>query len=262
MPYLHSPVVATNVPSMSMIAWSKKASGCSVQMRTSSKMSSSAWTSAAVKRRQKSLAVVGSGMRRPPKAVTKTSSLRRSSMSWPSELLAHLVERARRRPNVGGSRPLHEGNPRRTGPMVATSGRGGNSSRRIGSATADDRRRRRHRRHPARRSCQGGWRPHLGGGRHSVAGAPAWRSPASDRGIRTQMAGDACGRRRPPRSTARLDRPKMGKHVNRTPAGHRSGPMEGIVAAVSCQELAICFDLPGELHLVPVPFRLLLLLLE
>src|SRR5262249_62342109 len=66
MPCLHAPVVATKVPSMSMIAWSKKASGCWDQtpMRTSSKMSWSVSTSAGVKRRQKSPAGGGSGVRR------------------------------------------------------------------------------------------------------------------------------------------------------------------------------------------------------
>ena len=63
---LHSPVVSTRVPSMSMVAdrRSRPAARPRPLARTSLKTSSSVWTSSARKRLQKSPAVVGSGMRR------------------------------------------------------------------------------------------------------------------------------------------------------------------------------------------------------
>jgi hypothetical protein len=66
-----------------MVAQAKKSAGCSAQTRrrVSFRVSISVSTSAAVKRRQKSPAVVGSGMRRAPRAFRKVSSVRRSSMS-------------------------------------------------------------------------------------------------------------------------------------------------------------------------------------
>ncbi len=63
-------VTGASVPSASMNASSKKASGCSFQARSrvSLKMAINCSTSPSVKRRQKSPAVVGSGMRCAPRA--------------------------------------------------------------------------------------------------------------------------------------------------------------------------------------------------
>ena len=83
MPALHAPVVSMSVPSMSIVARSKKDRGCLAQTfrRTSSMASCNLAMAAWLKRRQKSPAVVGSGMRWAPRASRKASSLRRRSMS-------------------------------------------------------------------------------------------------------------------------------------------------------------------------------------
>ena len=82
-PALHSPVVTTNVPSRSIVARSKNFVGCRAQTfnRASSMARMRLRMSASSKRRQKSPAVVGSGIRSVPRASRKTSSLRRNSMS-------------------------------------------------------------------------------------------------------------------------------------------------------------------------------------
>ena len=84
MPCLHSPSVGTMLPSASMHATSSKNElGCRAQ--TSSRdllmMSIRRSMSAGVKRRQKSPAVVGSGIVRAPNASRKAASLRLTSMS-------------------------------------------------------------------------------------------------------------------------------------------------------------------------------------
>ena len=82
-PCLHSPVVATSVPSTSMVASSKNVFGCCRQTFSRARrwLPARRKMSPASKRRQKSPAVVGSGIRSAPRASRKTSSLRRSSMS-------------------------------------------------------------------------------------------------------------------------------------------------------------------------------------
>ena len=83
MPCLHSPVVGAMVPSASMMACSKNAVGCCRQTfrRLVDGRPSGRQMSAVSKRRQKSPAVVGSGMRWAPRASRKASSLRSSSRS-------------------------------------------------------------------------------------------------------------------------------------------------------------------------------------
>ena len=82
MPSLHSPVVTVSVPSMSMIASSKKSSGCRFQTFSRARLiaSNNCRTLAGVNRRQKSPAVVGSGIESAWIALRKASSLRRRSM--------------------------------------------------------------------------------------------------------------------------------------------------------------------------------------
>ena len=70
MPALHAPVVSASVPSASITASSKNAAGCARQTRTRVSLIAvcRASSSASPKRRQKSPAVVGSGMRCAPNA--------------------------------------------------------------------------------------------------------------------------------------------------------------------------------------------------
>ena len=74
MPSLHSPVVSVSVPSMSILAQSKKSSGCFAQTFRRDVVEDVDEGEAdrpRVKRRQKSPAVVGSGMRRCSESVEK-----------------------------------------------------------------------------------------------------------------------------------------------------------------------------------------------
>ncbi len=82
-PCLHSPVVSASVPSASMIASSKNAAGCVRQTRTRVSLIAACKASIAgsSNRRQKSPAVVGSGMRCAPNASRYTSSCRSRSIS-------------------------------------------------------------------------------------------------------------------------------------------------------------------------------------
>jgi len=82
-PLLEQAPVATSVPSASRMASSKNSRGCRFQTfsRVRSKTSWRVSTSSGEKRRQKSPAVVGSGMRSAPSASRDTTSFRRSSIS-------------------------------------------------------------------------------------------------------------------------------------------------------------------------------------
>ena len=83
MPSLHSPLVITIVLSRSITASAKNSAGCRCQTlrRATSMANCRSFKLSFVKRRQKSPAVVGSGIDSVPRASRKTSSLRRSSMS-------------------------------------------------------------------------------------------------------------------------------------------------------------------------------------
>ena len=82
MPSLHSPVVTVSVPSMSTNASSKNSFGCRFQTINRARLiaSSNCRTLALLNRRQKSPAVVGSGIESAPMAFRNASSLRRRSM--------------------------------------------------------------------------------------------------------------------------------------------------------------------------------------
>lgn len=84
MPSLHSPVVTVSVPSMSISASWKKSCGCRFHTLSLARLiaSSNCRTLVLLNLRQKSPAVVGSGIESAPMALRNASSLRRRSLSF------------------------------------------------------------------------------------------------------------------------------------------------------------------------------------